>query len=349
MLDYRKSIDLIRGGLVEPRATWQSYAEENRGWQDTAVLLTLPLVIGSFLLSGILSWIFGGRLGAGAGLGPGGWLLSLVMALAGIAVAAFIFSYLAGVFKGRHDFNKGLAAVSLAAIPSYLGSVIAPLPYIGWLVALALVIVALVFLYRIVPLYLEVPANRRVVHFISALLATAVVMMILASLFGPGRMGAAPPPASMHDQGVHQGGALGGIQRYADMMERAEAQRYAAPADGRIDDAQMRRYLEVLRKTATIREEQSARMAKLQEKYADREPGLGDLVELSGGLGTLMGSFSAEMEVVMTGGGNWAEHQWVKERLRVARLHRDSSDAVRHNYALYQAHQDELQALPAAY
>jgi hypothetical protein len=51
------------------------------------------------------------------------------------------------------------------------------------------------------------------------------------------------------------------------------------------------------------------------------------------------------MEVVKTGGGNWAEHQWVKEQLRVARIQKDINDAVAHNYELYLEFEDELRDL----
>ena len=52
---------------------------------------------------------------------------------------------------------------------------------------------------------------------------------------------------------------------------------------------------------------------------------------------------NAEMEIVKTGGGNWAEHVWVKEQLRVAKIQRgDGSEALAHNYELYQEYQQEL-------
>lgn len=349
MPDIQKTIDLIKNGLLEPSATWQSYLAENRAWQDTAVLLTLPLILVSFVLAGLLSLIFGGYGAFGTGMGFAGWLVSLVMALAGIAIAAFIFSYLAGLFKGRHDFNKGLAALSLAAIPGYLGNIVGVVPYIGWLVSLALGIVSLVFLYRIIPSYLEVPAEKRVLHYIASLVATFIVMLILGTILGAGGMMSSQHAVSMPDQQSEATGMFGGIERYARLMERAEQHEYDPPADGRVSDEQMNRYMEVMRKTAEIRSERSEDIARLQEKYEDKEPGITDLADLSGGLGSVLGTFSAEMEIVVTGEGNWAEHQWVAEQLRIARVQKDLNDAVKHNYALYRAHEDELKELSAAY
>jgi hypothetical protein len=51
---------------------------------------------------------------------------------------------------------------------------------------------------------------------------------------------------------------------------------------------------------------------------------------------------TAEIEIVKSAGGNWAEHQWVRQTLRTAWLQKDINDAVAHNYALYQEYEEEL-------
>ena len=63
-----------------------------------------------------------------------------------------------------------------------------------------------------------------------------------------------------------------------------------------------------------------------------------------GGITNAMSVNNAEMEVVKTGGGNWAEHQWVKEQLRIAKIQMgDGSDAIEHNYELYMKYKEELE------
>jgi hypothetical protein len=50
------------------------------------------------------------------------------------------------------------------------------------------------------------------------------------------------------------------------------------------------------------------------------------------------------MEVVKTGGGNWAEYQWVRDQLRAARMQRgEGSEALAHNYERYAEIKDSLQ------
>ena len=68
-----------------------------------------------------------------------------------------------------------------------------------------------------------------------------------------------------------------------------------------------------------------------------------DLVSVYQGMGAVVGLQNVEMDVVKSGGGNWAEYRWVKEQLRVAKLQGGSgSKAIEHNYALYRDNEDVL-------
>ena len=61
--------------------------------------------------------------------------------------------------------------------------------------------------------------------------------------------------------------------------------------------------------------------------------------------GNILGLANAEMEVVKTGGGNWAEHRWVKDQLRVAIVQQDGTEAIEHNFRLYQKYSQELDTI----
>ena len=182
MFDAKKTIDLIKGGLLDSSQTWQSYLEEDHDWKDTATLLTGPLILASVLLSSLFGWVFSSHYMLPQGGGFWAFILGLIAATIGITVASFVFSYLAGVFKGKHDFNKGFAAVSLSAIPAYVGGVLGTLPLIGWLIALVLGIISLVYLYRIIPSYLQVPDGNRAIHYGVSLVSTIVIIFIINSI-----------------------------------------------------------------------------------------------------------------------------------------------------------------------
>ncbi len=344
MIDPNKTLALIKGGLLEPKQTWASYHGENHDWKETAALLTGPLILVSVVLSALFAWMFSSHymIMRGPG-GLGGLLLGLVFAVIGIVLASLIFSSLAGVFKGKPDFSRGLAALSLASIPAYIGNILGALPWIGWLLALGLGILSLVFLYQIIPLYLKVPDDKRVPHYILALLSTIVVSFILATVLGLGSItGYQSGMLSDSTRGANNGSPLvfGEMGRQAQIMEQAEADRYDPPANGRISESQMERYLDVMKKTADLNREQAATFRQLEAKKDERgNINLGDLGKLTG---SIMGAVTAEMQVVKTGGGNWAEHMWVKQQLQIARIQKDISDEVKHNYALYQKYAERL-------
>ena len=109
----------------------------------------------------------------------------------------------------------------------------------------------------------------------------------------------------------------------------------------------MEDYIDVLGKTRELQAEYATEMEKLGEELEAKEKAgtlsPGDLARAYGGMSTAMSANNAEMEIVKSGGGNWAEHLWVKEQLRTARLQRgEGSDALEHNYELYQEYKDQL-------
>ena len=91
--DIKKTIDLIKGGLLDPRNTWTRYLGENPSWQDTAIQLTGPLLIANVLRSYVAALgrpvfataIIGGSVLVAARLGS---LFSAVSVFAGAGARA---------------------------------------------------------------------------------------------------------------------------------------------------------------------------------------------------------------------------------------------------------------------
>jgi len=355
MYDLLKTLNLVKGGLLEHRQTWQSYLDENHDWKETATLLTGPLILVSVVLSSIFGWIFNSQYMFAYRGGFWVTILGLIAAAIGIAIAAFVFSYLAGVFKGKPDFNLGFAALSLTAIPGYLGVVLGTLPWIGWLIALGLGITSLVFLYKIIPLYLEVPEDKRVVHYIISLISTFILVFIINMIVGVGAYttGAMNPAHMQGTNSKNPGtgyGMFGDFERQAKMVEQASNDRYTAPKNGKITEDQMESLVITLQKTAGYRKRQSEQLKKVDEEMKDKKDlSFSDFDKIASGISSAMTGANAEMEVVKSGGGNWAEHQWVKNQLHIASIQRDLNDAVKHNYALYKKYADQLKQYGVVY
>ena len=353
--DVAKTIALVKGGLMDPQATWNSYLDENPAWQQTALVLTGPLIVANVLLSLLLSRMLGGFAYYGY---VSSFMLALIigllMAMIGFAVAVLVFNFMAGPFKGQPDFSRAFAAVSLAAIPAWIAGIVGALiPWVGWLIALAGAILSLVYMYRIMPLALKLPDDKRTVHFIVSLVIMIIISAILGSFVGRSMVGDETSSSKSFTEqrstaSPRSPGFIGELQRQGELMEEANSDVFDPPADGELTEDQVENYVGVLRKTRAVHEKYAEEMKRMSEeleatKAAGEQPSAAELSKMYGGIGKTMSATNAEMEVVKTAGGNWAEHLWVKKQLRVASIQLgEGSKANAHNYALYQKFEDQL-------
>ncbi len=101
MFDINRTIELIKGGLLDPEATWQAYLAESRNWQETAALLTGPLIVFTAIASWVIRLIFGGGMALGGATTIGALIVTTVFSLLGFVLFAFVLAYLSGVFDGK--------------------------------------------------------------------------------------------------------------------------------------------------------------------------------------------------------------------------------------------------------
>jgi hypothetical protein len=353
--DFAKTLSLVKGGLTDHQATWKSYLEENPGWQQTAVVLTGPLIVASVLLSVIFSRTIGGfgYLGYHSSF-IAAIFWGLVMAVVGFVISVFVFNFLAGIFKGTSNFSRAFAAISLAAIPSWIASVVGALiPWAGFLIMLAGAIMSLVFMYKIMPLALNVPDDKRVVHFVVSLVAIFIINVVIGSIIGAGSVNSYSQRGAFSDNvekssSSSRSGVLGEFERQGRLMQSAEEDVYDPPSNGKLKESQVKVYVKVLEKTRAMHEEYARKTQKLSDEIEAKEKAgesisASDLTKMYSGMGVAMSANNAEMEIVKTGQGNWAEHLWIKEQLRIAKIQQgDGTDAIVHNYKLYKKYEDSI-------
>lgn len=350
--DWNKTVSVIKGGLLDPENTWRAFLAENPTWQQTATILTGPLLLANVLLTLIFSRITGGYSAYGM---QASWFSALIFALVVAAITVVIttavFNFLAGTFRGTPNFSRAFAAVSLAAIPSWVaGAIGAIVPFIGLLLALAGGILTLIYLYRIMPLALNVPQDKRIVHYVVSLVVIMIINFVLGMMMGMGMVANDYQSGSYSSGSGSMAGAgvLGEVTRQTDLMEAAGSDTFEPPADGKLDEEQVEAYVAVLQKTRAVQAEYAEQMDKLAQDMKSKEESgesfsLADVGKVISGAGSMVGANNAEMEVVKSAGGNWAEHEWVKQQLRTARVQQgDGGDANAHNYALYKQFEAQL-------
>ncbi len=337
MFDIQTTLKWITDVFTDPDGAASRYRETSATWQQSAATLTVPIYVAAYLFAAILALITGGSLFMGS-LSLGFLLFSVLWAIGWTFVMAFIFDYASGTFGGRRDFDAAYAVVALAIVPAAAGVAATPLPWLGWLIGLAAFIYSLVLAYRFLPLFLEIPEAARVKHFAASVVAALVLNVLVWSVFGnlffrsmvdttdlPGMSGRTAPT-----------GMLGGLERQADFMEAASRDTYDPPADGKLSEDQVETYVGVLKRTRALRKRLEASL----EGMDDREP---SLTEAFSGMGNALRLGTAEMEVVKTAGGNWAEHQWVKSQLETARVQQDLNETTEHNYRLFLEYEEEIE------
>lgn len=350
--DIKKTLELVKGGLLSPAETWGNYLGENPDWKDTLVALTAPLLLANVVLGLVLSRVMGTMSPFALG---GNWftalIFSLVLSCIGFAVAVFVFSFLAGVFGGKANFSRSFAAMSLVAIPAWIAGIIgAAVPWLGGLIALAGAIASLVFLYKIIPLALGVPDNKRVLHFIASLIVVLIINFIIASVLGVGRMPSGTISYETGDRTSRPGasnmpGFLGEMGRQAELMAQASEDSYQPPGDGMVSRQQSLWFADVVSKSTAYHQEEMERLEKLSKEIDEKEnPSPADIAKAYKGMGSVISLNNVEMEIVKSNDGNWAEFQWVRQQLRSARMQQgQGSEALEHNYALYQDISDQVE------
>ena len=198
------------------------------------------------------------------------------------------------------------------------------------------------------------PEEKRVIHFVVSLITIIICNMIVAFVLGVGGAGSQIRNSGFSTSENVAGkrassGVMGEAIRQAELMDAASADQYDPPSDGELDEDQVREFASVMRKTRALQAEYTEKMEKVAAEMkakedAGKSPSLADIGKMYSGAGGLISANNAEMEVVKSGGGNWAEHEWVKQQLRVARIQQgEGSDANAHNYKLYEKYQEELE------
>ena len=338
MFDIQATIKWVTATVTDPNSAAAAYRETAAAWQQSFVQITLPLYVAAYLVAAVIAFLTGGSFLFGA-LSPGVLMFLLIWGLAWTFVIAFIFDFLAGMFGGKRSFDAAYSVVALAIIPSAAGTAVGPLPWIGWLISLAASIYSLMLAYRFLPIYLEIPEAARVKHFVLSIVA-AVVLNLLVS-FTAGSVFAPTVTMRSMDENASEPigtGMFGGLERQADLTEAAARDSYDPPSDGELTEKQVESYIDVVAKTRALQE----RLSESLQGMEDKEPSLTDVMS---GVGGALRLSTAELEVVKSGGGNWAEHQWVKNQLETARIQQDLNPTTEHNYRLFLKYQEEIEQL----
>ena len=343
---FRKSIKLIRSGLLNPTVAWQEYFQENASWKRTVLQLSLPIVIFSALATALFHSIFHNSYVYKAIITPQILLFDIVSTLVSLFIMALVFSYVAGKFEGEQSFNRAIAAVTFASLPVFAGLILSFLPLVGWLLAFVLALLSLVFLYKIIPLYLLVPEDKRSIHFLVSLICTLIVVIIVnwsitTTYYYDQRRSVVLDSSLATDSPIHAG-TTEAVLLKGDALDDI----YIAPENSEVSDQQMQEFIQTMKLTHIFLEERVEVLQQMAEELENKEEkSISEIMKISRMIGqSALSRNDAEMRVVKRYNKNWREHQWVKEQLRIAATRQSGVPGVEHNSKMYQKYSDELSA-----
>lgn len=103
-------------------------------------------------------------------------IYSALTQFVGVLALAACAHFLCDLFQGRSDFRRGVAAVSVALVPAWIGNVLAALPWpLGAWLALAAIAYSLILLYCAFGVILGVQKGNRAAHYAVSLGGGALV------------------------------------------------------------------------------------------------------------------------------------------------------------------------------
>jgi hypothetical protein len=179
-------IDRVKNMFVTPKTEWDVIAAEATPPKHIVTGYVLPLaaiaaiagfigavVVGTPLpmLGTVRSSVVGGLLGA---------ILQLAMAVASVFIMGFIIDALAPTFGAQKNFHQAVKVAAYSYTPVWILSIIAIMPYLGILVALAAVAFAIYLLYLGLPRVMRGPQEKAAGYTVVVVIVGIVVGFILA-------------------------------------------------------------------------------------------------------------------------------------------------------------------------
>jgi len=128
-----------------------------------------------------------------------------------------------------------------------------------------------------------------------------------------------------------------------DIIEATKQDTFTPPSDGKLTKAQVDRFLALAKRVKLVEKEQAE---KMKEKYEGKDKSEEfSITDIFNGLKDISNLATLEMKVVKSNGGNWAEYQWVKDRIREAYYTPSLNSITEYNAKLLKGHEDIIKEI----
>ncbi len=176
-------IERAKNIIISPAKEWNVIADET---PDTGKIITgyvLPLAaaaaLAAFIGLGLIGVSFLGVRVAGVEWGIYAAIEVLVTAILGVFISALVIDALAPSFGSEKNMARSVQLVSYSYTPVWIGGLLAILPVLRWIGAIAGAAYGLYLLYIGLPKIKKTPADKQVGYFVVSLLVTVVISVII--------------------------------------------------------------------------------------------------------------------------------------------------------------------------
>lgn len=189
MIDLSAALARMRGMITAPDATLADHVAPVPAWTVVAREHTVPLLVGSALVSILLLLLIPPAMEGAPALTlvdlASLVIVRVVVNFVLLMVMAAVLAFFSGLFQGSTNFNAAYVLSALSMTPLYIGEAVLPIPLLGPLAALAGLIYSVVILYKGVPHALAVPQRARGRHFMLAMVSLFMIWMLAGLTLGP--------------------------------------------------------------------------------------------------------------------------------------------------------------------
>jgi len=255
-MDINKMINRVKNILLTPKSEWPIIADETTTVADIYKswiiwLAAIPVVVGfikgsliGISMPDVPGVISGGTIRVPIVSGIIGAVLSYVLSLVSVYVAALITDALAPTFNGQKNQTQALKAVAYAWTAVWIAGIFQLLPWIGVLVFLVIACYSIYLLYLGLPATMKCPPEKAIGYALLSALCALVLIFVIRFVvgiigvgvgIGAGALAGSAPAGGMNMVSSTHDGATFDKDSWLGKMEAAGKQMEAAQESGDAD------------------------------------------------------------------------------------------------------------------
>jgi hypothetical protein len=124
-------------------------------------------------------------------------IVQFVLAIVSLYVIPMILGAIAPSFGGKNDSLNALKLFVFVATPSWIGTAVSRLPFLGWLIALAGGVYAIYLFWLHVSEAMSIPEDKKVGYVVVSVLVLAVIFFVIGAI-GTGVAAMVSPVSVFH-------------------------------------------------------------------------------------------------------------------------------------------------------